>query len=112
MRLKIRTVSLRTANLVLVMASFALGACRLVYEFIVVQDNNSAILARVSKLLSAEGFKSISQFSPDDVRSSDTDSFHDHYLGRLVDLLRHELDSEVAAGRVIVRTKQYVALGP
>ena len=47
-----------------------------------------------------------------DVSSSGDDSLSDAYLKRLVKLLRHELDSELASGQVIVRTKQYVALGP
>jgi hypothetical protein len=153
MRLNIRTASLRTANLLLVSGLLALSGCRPVYEFTVVQDNNSVILARITKLLSAEGFKPISQFSPDprtndcrvidedgafekqthaesknrwfsvtylvcdghlrvDLHSSDTDTYHDRYQRKLVDLLRHELDGEIAAGQVIVKTKHDVALGP
>jgi hypothetical protein len=141
--------------IMVLLVGLALSGCRPVYEFTVVQQNaNSAILARVSNLLVAQGFKSISQFSPDprtqgchvvdqdgafskqtqsrwttnrwfsviylvcdghlrfDVSSSGDDSLSDPYLKKLVKLLRHELDSELASGQVIVRTKQYVALGP
>jgi hypothetical protein len=107
----------------------------------------------LGNLLVAQGFKPISQFSPDpaqgchvvdqdgafskqtqsrwttnrwfsviylvcdghlrfDVSSSGDDSLSDAYLETLVKLLRHELDSELTSGQVIVRTKQYVALGP
>jgi hypothetical protein len=131
----------------------ALSACRPVYEFTVVQDNNSTILARVSHLLGTEGFERVSEFSSDprtydcrvidevgayskqtharwknrwfsvthlicdghlrfDVNSTDTDSLSDNYETKLVNLLRHEFESEIAAGQVIVKTRHYVALGP
>jgi hypothetical protein len=149
----IRIKSLQRATIVLVVGLLALNACRPVYEFTVVHDNNSAILARVSNLLAAEGFERISQFSQGprtydcrvidevgayskqtragwknrwfsvthlicdghlrfDVNSTDTDSSSDNYEKKVVNLLRHEFESEIAAGQVIVKTKQYVALGP
>jgi hypothetical protein len=138
---------------VLVFGLLALSACRPVYEFTVLQGKNSAMLARITKLLSAEEFKSISQFSPDpringcrvidedgrfekrartqstnrvfsvtylvcdghlrfDVRSSHTDTLRDRYQGKLVDLLRHEFEGEIAAGQVVVTTRQDLEFGP
>jgi hypothetical protein len=148
-----RIAGSRGATTVLIGGFLALSACQPMQEFTVVQGDNSAILGRVSTLLVGEGFKPISQFSPDprtsgcravdndgafskethvrganrsfsvtylicdghlraDLRSSEPDSGHDHYQGKLVDLLRHELDGEITAGQVIVKTKQYVTLGP
>jgi hypothetical protein len=150
-RVQIR--SFQRATIPLAIGLLILSGCQPTYEFTVVQGNNTAILTRVSNLLVAEGFKPISQFSPDprtngcrvvdqdgafskqtharpasrsfsvtyvicdgrlrlNVSSSDTDSLSDHYERELVNVLRHELEGEIAAGQVIVRTKQYVALGP
>jgi uncharacterized membrane protein affecting hemolysin expression len=152
--LKMKSRAFQRAIMVLTVISFALSACQSMYEFTVVQqDANSAILSRISNLLVAQGFKPISQFSPDprtigchvvaqdgafsketqsrgtirtfsvnylvcdgylrvDVSSSHTDSWSDQYEKKLVNLLRQDLESEIAAGQVIVKTNQYVALGP
>lgn len=57
--------SFQRATYVLVFGLLALCGCRPTYEFTVVQGGNSAILARLTRIVSAEGFKPISQFSPD-----------------------------------------------
>jgi hypothetical protein len=152
-KIRIKSLQRATITIVLVVGLLALSACRPVYEFTVVQDNNSAILARVSNLLVTEGFERISQFSSDprtydcrvidevgayskqtharwknrwfsvthlicdghlrfDVNSTDNDSLSDNYEKKLINLLRHEFESEIAAGQVIVKTRHYVALGP
>jgi len=145
---------MKRAIIALTVGMLTLSACRSRYEFTVVQnDNNPAILARVSKLLESEGFEQTSQLRAEprtygcrvvddvggfskrtesrltnrwfsvtylvcdghlkfDVTSTDDDSLLDKYEKKLVTLLRHELKSEIASEQVIVKTKQYVALGP
>jgi hypothetical protein len=146
-------MSFKRNTCALLFGLLALSACRPINEFTVVHGGNSAILERLTRLLSVEGFKPISQFSPDprangcrvidedgafekqthshwttrwfsvtylvcdghlrfDVRSAQADTSRDGYQGKLVELLRHEFEGEIAAGQLVVKTKQNVEFGP